>query len=177
MTRTRTGSDPSRCARLRWLLIPGSAVLLALLLNTFVMVFAHVPSGSMESTIPAGSLVIGSRLSYRDAPPQRGDIIFFRHEETGNTLLIKRVVAVAGDTFQIKSGTVYINGAPEQASYATGAAGKDTDAVTVPEGKLLVLGDNREASRDSRYWEDPFVDQQDVVGQAAYLLLPALKKL
>ena len=74
-------------------------------------------------------------------------------------------------------GTVYINGAPEQASYATGAAGKDTDAVTVPEGKLLVLGDNREASRDSRYWEDPFVDQQDVVGQAAYLLLPALKKL
>lgn len=175
MKRTRTGSDPARRASAAWLLIPGSAVLLALLLNLFVVVFAYVPSGSMAPTIEAGSLVIGSRLSYRNEAPGRGDVIFFRHAEAGNALLIKRVVAVAGDTLEIKDGKVFINGTALQEPYADACAGS-FGPLTVPEGKLLVLGDHRSQSRDSRFWEDPFVELSDVVGRALYLL-PTFQKL
>lgn len=175
MKRTRTGSDPARRASAAWLLIPGSAVLLALLLNLFVVVFAYVPSGSMAPTIEAGSLVIGSRLSYRNEAPGRGDVIFFRHAEAGNALLIKRVVAVAGDTLEIKDGKVFINGTALQEPYADACAGS-FGPLTVPEGKLLVLGDHRSQSRDSRFWDDPFVELSDVVGRALYLL-PTFQKL
>lgn len=175
MSRTRTGSDPARRADAAWLLIPGSAVLLALLLNLFVVVFAYVPSGSMESTIKAGSLVIGSRLSYGKAAPGQGDVIFFRHGETGSDVLIKRVIAVAGDTLEIRDGVVLRNGVALNEPYAMQTSGS-FGPVTVPEGKLFVMGDHRSQSIDSRFWEDPFVDITDVVGKAIFLL-PSFEKL
>ena len=175
----RTTNKPSSDVRsgLRWLLIPGSAVLLALLLNMYILVFATVPSGSMAPTVPEGSLLLGSRLAYCSAAPQRGDVVFFRHEELGRSLILKRVIAVGGDTFRITDGQVFINDQPLEEPYITGQKQDRYPAVTVPEGKLVLLGDNRDHSTDSRFWEEPFVDRSCVVAKAVFLLYPYWKTL
>jgi len=173
MKRTKTKNKHSG---LRWLLIPGSAVLLAAFLSFYILILAFVPSGSMEQTIPAGSLILGSRLSYRNDTPQRGDIIFFRHPECGSSLLVKRVIAVEGDTVSLENGVVFVNGEAISEDYATKDSSNFSE-ITVPAGKLLVLGDNRKESNDSRFWEDPFVDIEDVAGKATYILSPRLGEL
>ena len=173
MKRTRT---TNKRHSLRWLLIPGGALLLAAFLSFYILLLAFVPSGSMEQTIPAGSLILGSRLSYRNDTPQKGDIIFFRHAECGKNLLVKRVVAVAGDTISLENGTVFVNGEALSEDYAA-KDGSNFQEITVPAGKLLVLGDNRANSNDSRFWEDPFVDLEDVVGKATYILVPRFGEL
>lgn len=175
--RTTNKVSPETAKGLRWLLIPGSAVLLAIFLNLYILVFATVPSGSMSPTVPEGSLVIGSRLAYRSSSVQRGDVVFFRHPELGRTLLIKRVIAVEGDTFAITDGQVYLNGQPLDEAYITGQMQEDFPAVTVPEGKLILLGDNREHSTDSRFWEDPFADEDNVVAKATFLLFPGFHSI
>lgn len=175
MTKKRTRTT-NKHPGLRWLLIPGSALLLAAFLSFYILILAFVPSGSMASTIPAGSLILGSRLSYRNSAPQKGDIIFFRHPECGKNLLVKRVVATEGDTFSIENGTIYINGEAISEDYAA-KDGSNFPQVTVPAGKLLVLGDNRANSNDSRFWEDPFVSTDAVAGKAAYILFPRLGEL
>ena len=176
MTTRKTGTKTRSKSPFLWLLIPGGAIALALILNLYILVFAYVPSGSMETTIPAGSLILGSRLSYRNEDPQRGDIVFFRLEETGSTLLIKRVIAVAGDTFSMENGTVFINGSPLSEPYAQ-LDGSDYPSITVPEGMLILLGDDRGNSTDSRFWEPPFVPAENVVGKATLILFPAFGKL
>ena len=176
MTTRKTGTKTRSNSPFLWLLIPGGAVALALVLNLYILVFAYVPSGSMAQTIPAGSLILGSRLSYRNEDPQRGDIVFFRQEETGGTLLIKRVIAVAGDTFLVENGTVYINDEAISEPYAQ-LDESDFACVTVPEGMLILLGDHRANSHDSRFWEDPFVPAVNVVGKATFILFPAIGKL
>lgn len=173
MKRTRTTNKRSG---FRWLLIPGSALLLAAFLSFYILLLAFVPSGSMESTIPAGSLILGSRLSYRNDTPQKGAIIFFRHAECGKNLLVKRVIATEGDCFSIENGTVFVNGEALPEDYAA-KDGSNFPEITVPAGKLLVLGDNRANSNDSRFWEDPFVSVDDVVGKATYILYPRFGEL
>ena len=175
MTKKRTKTT-NKCHSLRWLLIPGSALLLAAFLSFYILLLAFVPSGSMESTIPAGSLILGSRLSYRNSVPQKGDIIFFRHPECGKNLLVKRVIATEGDTFSMENGTVFINGEAISEEYAVKDSGNFPE-ITVPAGKLLVLGDNRANSKDSRSWNDPFVDLAAVEGKATYILYPRLGEL
>lgn len=171
-TKTRTRNKSG----FLWLLIPAGAILLALVLNLYILVFAYVPSGSMENTIPAGSLILGSRLSYRNEMPERGDIVFFRREETGNTLLIKRVIAVEGDSFSVENGSVTVNGDPVSEPYALPDS-SNFESITVPEGMLILLGDNRANSKDSRFWEIPYVSVDNVVGKATLILFPRVGKL
>ena len=170
---TRTTNKSS----FRFFLIPITAILLALVVSNFLVVLAHIPSGSMADTIPEGSIVLGSRLAYRGKSPERGDIIFFRHPETGKTLLVKRVIALPGDTLEIRQGTVYLNGEVLDEPYLSSHGKDDLAPLTVPEGKLIVLGDNREASLDARFWEDPFVSLDEVVGKAVLLLFPVIRLL
>lgn len=172
-TKTRTTSKSS----FRFLLIPITAILLALVVSNFLVVLAHVPSGSMADTLPDGSIVLGSRLAYRDKEPSRADIIFFRHPEVGKVLLVKRVIAVAGDTVEIRQGTVILNGEVLDEPYLSSRATDDLAPLTVPAGMLFVLGDNRAASQDSRVWENPFVSLDEVVGKATLLLFPAVRLL
>ncbi len=172
--KTRTTNKPSA---LRWLLIPLSAILLAFIVSNFLVVLAYVPSGSMEPTIAAGGLLLGSRLAYHKEDPQPGDVVFFRHKETGNRLLVKRIVAVGGDTFEIKSGVIYRNDEPLSEPYRSDGDTSYYPRITVPEGMLILLGDNRTASQDARDWEQPFVAEEDVVGKALLLLFPQIKSV
>lgn len=163
-----------RRKNLRWLLIPVSAVLLALILNLFVFVNCFVPSGSMEDTVPEKSFALGFRHSYRSESPKRGDVVIFRHE---GMVLLKRIVALPGETFQMKDGRAYVNGEILEESYITDFSHDSTDELTVPDGSYILLGDNRDHSTDSRKWDEPFVSEDDIIAKALFVYFPKFRSL
>jgi len=148
----------------------------------------QVPSGSMQPTLQPGDHVVvdmrayGLRLPFTGirlldiGHPQRGDVAVFDSPADG-TRLIKRVVAVAGDRVELHGGYLHINGqplslAPRHESFGAkrvtldldAGGGPDIDGITVPEGKLLVLGDHRGDSFDGRFFG--LVDADTVYGKA-----------
>lgn len=161
----------------KWLLIPAFALLAAILLNTFCIVCAIVPSASMESTVKKGSLILANRLAYINEGPDRGDIILFSHEELGASLIMKRIVGMPGETVTIISGQIYVNQESLSEPYVTGRSGEDFGPVTVPDGHYFVLGDNRENSLDARFWEDPFVSAEEIHAKAVLTLLPVIQTI
>ena len=163
----------------RWLLIPVTALTCALVLNLFVLICAIVPSKSMESTIREGSLIVAFRLAYANHEPARGDVVLFRHEELGGSLIVKRIVGLPGETFEIREGCLYINGekAPFEEAYATGEMTDDFGPVVIPSDSFVVLGDNRSASHDSRFWQQPFVERQQIEAKAEWILWPSPRKI
>ena len=94
-----------------WIQIIVAAVIIALVLNNFIIANSRVPTGSMENTIMSHSRVIGSRLSYLKEDPERGDVIIFHFPDdpTGKTYYVKRVIGLPGETVTIVDGKVYIN--------------------------------------------------------------------
>lgn len=124
-SKTAIKSESKPTGNFKWLLIPAAALLLAFFLNFFIMINARVPSGSMEPTIPSGSWVFGLRTAYRNDLPARGDVIFFYHREESDRLLIKRVIALPGQIFEIRAGTVYIDEEPIDEPYVESFSSDD----------------------------------------------------
>ena len=175
------------------------AGILALIIRTFVIQPFKIPSNSMYPTLKPGDRLFVSKFIYgakipftnirlpevRD--PKFGDIVVFLSPEEKKKYLIKRYIAGAGETVQIKDGNLFVGGKErvtliesekEDASETYrrafyfnrdvyGAAGR---AVTVPEGHFYVLGDNSANSRDSRYWG--FVPEKNLVGRAFVIYWP-----
>jgi signal peptidase I len=165
------------------------AVLLALFIRTFVVQAFKIPSGSMLPTLLIGDhllvnkFIYGVRvpfagnilISYKK--PERGDVVVFRFPKDRSVDYIKRVVGTPGDTVEVRQKKVYINGEPVDDPHAhisspslLNAAASPRDnfgPVLVPEGRIFVMGDNRDNSYDSRFWG--FVDQRDILGKAFIL--------
>ena len=157
----------------RWWLLPLLAAALAALLNLFVFLNAHVPSGSMEPTINTGCLVLGDRTAYLRGEPQVGDVVFFRHEsEFGRKILVKRVIALPGQTFSMEGGRVYLDGALLDEPYVAEFSGDSYPETVVPEGCYLVLGDHRTNSNDARFWADPFIRREELLARAMFVYFP-----
>lgn len=133
----------------------------------FVLYEAFVPSSSMVPTISCPSLNFGNRLAYMAEEPQQGDIIYFRSEEEGgNIVLVKRIIGTPGDVVEEKDGVIYINGTPLQENYLNEQPEPlDFGPYIVPADSYFVLGDNRNHSHDSRYWEYPFVNKSDILAK------------
>ena len=166
-------------AAFEWLVVAVCALALALVLQAFLVQAFSIPSGSMEPTLSIGDRVIVYKLGYRLHDINRGDVVVFRNPDPspGTDDLIKRVVALGGETFELRDGRVHIDGRPLEEPYLRSAGssfskqpipGCDnnpaSDLCRVPEGRILVLGDNREASRDGRFFGP--VDVDSVVGRA-----------
>ncbi len=109
-------------------------------------------------------------LDIRTGPPQRGEIVAFRHERVGPTLYVKRVIGLPGDRIAIAGGVVVRNGVRLDEPYVTLRDARGMRDVTVPPDAYFVLGDDRPASEDSRVWG--FVRASDLEGRAVASLWP-----
>lgn len=157
----------------RWWLLPLLAVALAAFLNLFILINAHVPSGSMEPTISTGALLVGDRTAYLRGEPRTGDVVLFRHQsEFGRDIIIKRIIALPGQTFSMENGRVYLDGKLLDEPYITEFSTDSYPETVVPEGCYLVLGDNRLDSYDSRFWADPFVRREELLARALLVYFP-----
>ena len=105
-----------------------------------------------------------SQLHYIFGGPVRGDIIVFRYPKEPSRDFIKRVIAVPGDTVEIRGGRVYVNGAALREDYTAAAPNYQVPAELVPPGNYFVLGDNRNNSSDSHIWG--LVPDENIIGRA-----------
>lgn len=163
------------------------AIVLALFIRGFVVQAFKIPSGSMQDTLLIGDYILvnkfiyGVKIPFTDRTlipikkPERGDILVFKYPLDPDKDFIKRAIGVSGDTIEIRDKIVYVNGqAMNDNGYAVhtdplvkplGFDPRDNlKPVKVPEGKLFMMGDNRDESNDSRYWG--FVDASAVKGEA-----------
>lgn len=149
-------------------------VIVIMILQNYVIVNAVIPSGSMESTIMIGDRVFGNRLAYREEKPQRGDIVIFKYPDNENELFIKRVIGLPGDKIEIIDGLVYINESEEplEESYLTVTPVGSYGPYEVPEGHYFMLGDNRNSSKDSRLWKNPYVAEKKILAKAVFRYFP-----
>ena len=158
----------------QWVAAIVAAVLIALAIDNFVIVNAQIPSGSMENTIMTGDRVIGNRFAYSFSDPQRFDIIIFRYPDDESQLFIKRIIGLPGETVEIQDGKIYLNGSDEPLEDVqtnetmVGSFGP----YTVPENSYFVMGDNRNDSKDSRYWTNTFVTKDEILGKAIFRYWP-----
>lgn len=153
------------------------ALVVATFLKSTVVAGAFVPSGSMEDTVMTGSRIVINRLAYIAEEPQRGDIVSFYYPDDGETLYLKRVMGLPGETIEGIAGYVYIDGVKLEKDYASDTLDRDFGPFTVPEGCYFMMGDNRNNSWDSRYWQNPFVEKEEIIGKAEFEYFPEIKVL
>ncbi len=175
----------------------GIALVLAVIIRTFLIQAYKIPSGSMEPTLLIGDHILVNKTIYglrmpdslfgvtfpgipwgqyvfKLEPVHRGDVVVFVFPPDPTKDFIKRVIAIGGDTVAVKNGTVILNGQPMPDPHAhlevrpedrSPLTPRDNfGPVTVPAGKLFMMGDNRDRSYDSRFWG--FVDRNAVEGRA-----------
>ncbi|MCD7722796.1 MAG: signal peptidase I [Clostridiales bacterium] len=202
------------------------AVILALLLKTFVFANAVVPSGSMRNTIEAGDRVIASRIAYVSEDPERYDIIIFDYPDDETQAFVKRIIGMPGETITIVNGVVYYSDSDGQlyradssfvtVETATGDFGpyyipykgevisvsggycyaengaqvgsldfltmyceqdKETGEYVVAQNLYFCMGDNRNDSHDSRYWDNTYVSEDKIIGKVMFRYYPSIEKI
>lgn len=157
-----------------WIRILLTGAALALFINFCLVVNAQVPTGSMENTIHVGDRVMGNRLAYLFSSPERGDIAIFRLPDDESKLYIKRIIGLPGDTVEIREGKVYLNdnASPLEEPYLLETPTGNFGPYLIPEGHYFMLGDNRENSLDSRYWDRQFVPRKNILAKAEFCYYP-----
>ena len=144
------------------------AIVLAMVIRTFIVQAFKIPSGSMLQTLQVGDHILVSKFLYRFTSPARGDILVFKFPQDETRDFIKRVIGLSGDTVELRGKTLLINGKPLEEPYAiyesTNPFRDPFGPVTVPPGHLFMMGDNRDSSQDSRAWG--FLDAEKVRGKA-----------
>ncbi|MEG1483562.1 signal peptidase I [Clostridium sp.] len=145
------------------------AVILALLINKFIIFKVYIPSESMVPTLNVEDRLFVTRV-YNEKKFERGDILVFESDEL-NEKLIKRLIGLPGDKIIIENGEVSVNGEVLVENYI-GSADRFNGEYEVPEGKYFFLGDNRLYSKDSRYWVNPYIDGKDIEGKAQLKVYP-----
>ena len=146
------------------------AVVLAALLRMFVIQPFYIPSASMEPTLLINDRIIVSMLAYRFHAPQRGDVIVFRYPKDPSRDFIKRLIALPGETVEVRNNTVIINGVRLAEPYLPSEVMADYGPYQVPQGCYFMMGDNRNNSDDSRDWGP--LPQKNIIGKAFLIYWP-----
>jgi signal peptidase I len=183
---TTTKSSSTRKTVIEWVVLIGAALLIALVVKAFLFQAFYIPSDSMVPTLKTNDRVIVNKLSYKLHPVHRGDIVVFKTPKgpDGKPIdptikdLIKRVIGLPGETVSAQDGKVYINGSPLKEDYLP--AGTITDCSRfvpscfpkgpLPPDEYWVMGDNRQGSRDSRYFGP--ITKDEIVGRAFIRVWP-----
>lgn len=155
-------------------------VITVFVVNQFILINARIPSESMANTILAGDQIFGNRLAYLFDEPERYDIVIFKYPDDKEQYFIKRVIGLPGDTVNIIDGDVYVTTADGEELFVEdhflpeepyGSYGP----YTVPDGSYFMLGDNRNCSKDSRFWNNTYVPEGDILGKAVLRYWPLNK--
>lgn len=173
-----------------WILMFVAAVGIAAFVSNFVLMNAVVPTGSMETTIPTGSRMIGLRLAYTFSEPERGDIIIFKSPYNDDEDYVKRIIGLPGEKVVIEDSKVYIYNqdgtlklGPLDEPYVKDKVWTEQGEkyeFDVPEDRYLVLGDNRVNSKDARTWyneikasggnlEEVYIHKDKILAQALFI--------
>ena len=143
----------------------------------FIMQPNQVKGPSMEPTFHSGEYIFTSKVTYKFRPMERGDVIVFKSPKNPDQEYIKRIIGLPGDTVKVRGGEVYVNGAQVNETYISdktsvfeGGFAQEDVPITVPSGKLFVMGDNRPHSSDSREFGP--IDQESLIGQVFYRYFP-----
>ena len=159
------------------------ALVLALVIRTFVIQAFKIPSGSMLETLQIGDHLLVNTFLYglkwpfsdnyaiQGIDPERGDIIVFKYPNNRDIDYIKRIIGLPGDVVEIRNKQLILNGQPVNERYIKHSqptlmlpVRDNYGPVTVPQGQYFVMGDNRDDSQDSRFWG--FVHRPDLHGKA-----------
>jgi len=166
------------------------AFVLAMIIRSFIMAPFKIPSGSMEDTLLVGDQLMAIKFTYglrvpfankfivRFRDPKPGEVIVFKYPQDESKDFIKRCIAVAGQTVEIRDKEVYIDGTrlelPEHVKFidqqilpATYGARDNLPPTLIPEGHMFMMGDNRDNSNDSRFWG--FVPYENIIGKAVII--------
>lgn len=169
------GMSRSTKSAIEWVAVIVGALVVALVVKTFLIQAFYIPSESMVPTLEVGDRVLVNKLSYTTGDIGRGDIVVFDRPggagADGIEDLIKRVVALPGETVEGRDGGVYVDGRALEEDYLP--EGVETSVFPpyeVPDDHVWVMGDNRAASDDSRRFKGVPID--DVVGRAFVIIWP-----
>lgn len=166
-----------------------TALLLALMIRSFIVQPFKIPTGSMEPTLMPGDRILVSRFSYglripftfhrfaKFQNPQRGDIIVFNYPEDPKRAFIKRCMGLPQDAIEIRNGDVLLNGKPFKKFpvsaiyyYNRGDYAQEGVVLKIPRDSYFALGDNSASSKDSRYWG--FLNDKYLLGKALLIYWP-----
>lgn len=153
------------------------ALILALIIRTFIIQVFYIPSGSMEPTLLIRDRIVVSKFIYKFRDPKRMDVIVFRYpkQKPGEQKrdFIKRIIGLPGEKLFIKEGVVYINRKPVKETHPMKKDDATYGPINIPEDKYFVMGDNRPNSADSRVWG--FVPRKNIAGPAFIRIWPLTK--
>lgn len=153
------------------------AIVLAVIIRIFIAEPRYIPSDSMFPTLQQGDRLVIEKVSYYFHSPKRGAIVVFQppsqlqmqgYEQ--NQAFIKRAIALEGDIISVQNGVVIVNDRPLQESYIAELPQYNLPPVRVPEGKIFVMGDNRNNSNDSHIWG--FLPEKNIIGRAVFRFFP-----
>lgn len=159
------------------------AIIIAIILKTFVFANAVVPTGSMLNTIQEKDRIIASRLAYIKNDPERYDIVIFKYPDNEEQCFVKRVIGLPGETVEIVNGTVYVTKTDGETiqlddSFVTNCTPEgDFGPYVVPADSYFMLGDNRNTSWDSRYWDNKYVHKDKILGKVMFRYYPNISKI
>ena len=154
------------------------ALVLTLIIRTFVIQAFKIPSGSMRPTLMEGDKLFVNKFIYRFHLPERGDIVVFKYPVDPKKDFIKRLVGFGGETVEIRNGRIYVNDKPLEDPknfgkfyyYNHDPFGGPYEKIKIPENSYYVLGDNSANSTDSRFWG--FVPKKNMIGKAMFRWWP-----
>ena len=181
-----TPTTSSLRSGVEWIAVIVGALVVALVVKTFLFQAFYIPSESMEPTLEKGDRVLVNKLSYDAHDVNRGDVIVFELSDDevgvdGIRDLIKRVIGLPGDTIETRDGAVYVNDRRLNEPYLdegtltgdpTVGSNPSIPRQVVPDEHVFVLGDNRDNSADSRYPNRGPIPIADIVGRAFVLVWP-----
>lgn len=176
-----TRADRAVRATIEWIVIIAAALVVAFFVKAFLIQAFYIPSASMEPQLRNGDRIFVNKLSYKLHEIHRGDIVVFERPACAAPDpkikdLVKRVVGLPGETVEGRDGGVWVDGERLDEDYLPpGQTTTDFATVTVPEGRLWMMGDNRQNSTDSRLLcgnGPTFIDEDAVVGRAFVKVFP-----
>jgi len=158
-----------------WLITVAAAVVLFLIMRTFIFRLANVDGFSMEPTLKHGDMVLLSRISYIVSEPRQGDIVAFPFRENPSEHFIKRVIGIPGDEIDLPGNYFTVNGERLDDIFPGDAIIEFGDVrfpLTVGDGEYFVLGDNRNGSKDSRYGVVGCIPEKELIGKVVLRIWP-----